>query len=161
MHGDEGGNADAVDEQFSHAVAGGLGGDHHHVHVVRRDDLPVVDAEAVGDHQGVAGLQVGRYLVPVGAALDVVGNHHHDHVGGGGRFGHVGNFQPGFFCRSAAAAAGVQADYYVEAIVLEVQGVGVALAAVPDDGYGLPVQDAHVYVAVVIHIDHKVNAFPR
>ena len=107
-------------------------------------------------------MQVWFYLVPVGAALDVVGNHHHDHVGGGCRGSHVGNFQPGFFWAAvAAAAAGVQADYNVEAVVLEVQGVGVALAAVPDDGYGLPVQDAHVYVAVVININHFANAFPR
>ena len=50
------GNTDALGEQFAHAMTGRLRGHHHYVHVIRRNDFLIVDAKAVGDHQGIARL---------------------------------------------------------------------------------------------------------
>jgi hypothetical protein len=44
-----------------------------------------------------------------------------------------------------------QADDHVDAGVLEVQGVGVPLGAVADDGDGLPVEQAEIGIVVVVH----------
>ena len=133
MDGQQAGHTDALDEQLAHPVSGGLGRDHHHVHVVGQHDFAIVDAEAVGHHEGAARLEVGGDLLPVDAALQVVRDHHHDHVRLCRHFGHFGNAQAGRFGGGDAGAAWVKADDHVLAVILQVQGVGVTLAAVADD----------------------------
>ena len=49
----------------------------------------------------------------------------------------------------------VQADAHVAAGILQVQGVGVALGAVADDGDLLAQQAAQVAVLLIIHLSHS------
>src|SRR5256886_9689706 len=74
---------------------------------------------------------------------------HHDVVGGGGRLGDRPQVEP--FRRRAPPRGAVrpQAHGDAGAALPQVQGVGVALAAVADDGDGVAVQAAAVGVAVV------------
>ena len=156
MNGQQAGNADALDEQLAHAVAGGFGSNHHDVHVVRQHDLAVMDAEAVSDHEGAARLEVGLDLLPVYAALNMVGYDHHDHVGLGCHFGHVGNSKAGRLCRCDAGTAGIETHHHVLAVVLQIQRVGVALAAVTDNADGLTLQGPQVGVLVVVDVYHRL-----
>ena len=80
LHGQQAGHALAVHIGGADGVAGALGGDHQHVHVGGRHDLLEVDVEAVGEHQGVAGLQVGGDVRLVDVGLDLVVDQHHDDV---------------------------------------------------------------------------------
>ena len=97
MDRDQRRNADAFGEQFAHAMARRLGRDHGNIDVGGRRDLPEVNIEAVGEHQGLAGGEVRRDVARVEVALHVIGNQDHHHVGGlcsGGRGEHL---QPGRF----------------------------------------------------------------
>ncbi len=59
MDGDEARNTAALGVGAPHQMAGTFGSDHEHVDVLRRVDGAEVDVEAVGEHQRVAGLEVG------------------------------------------------------------------------------------------------------
>src|SRR5207253_10836234 len=53
-----------------------------------------------------------------------------------------------------------QADEHVHAAVLQVQRMGVALAAEPDDRNGLPLEDLQIGVLIVIDLQHvRVPSF--
>ena len=101
-----------------------------------------VDVEAVGEHQRLALFQVGRDFVLVEIGLDVIGDQDHDDVGGFGGVGDGQDFQAGGFGFRGALAAGIEADDDVDAAVAQVQRVGVALAAVADDGDCFAVKEA-------------------
>ena len=52
-----------------------------------RDDLAVADVEAVGEHQRLAGRQVGSMDSSVDLGLGGVGRQDHDHIGLGAGIG--------------------------------------------------------------------------
>ena len=135
-------------------MAGALGGSHEHIDTLWWDDLLIADVEAVGKGQGVAVLQIGGDVSLVHIGLDfVVDEHHHDVAPLGGlRHGH--DLQAVLLRHSPALGAGAQADTYVTAGILQVQGVGMALGAVADDGDLLPVEIVDVTVLCVIHLCH-------
>ena len=60
MDGYEGRDALTFCKYFAHAVAGGFGRDHGHVHILRSLDLLEMDVEAVGEHQRLALGEVRR-----------------------------------------------------------------------------------------------------
>ena len=154
MHRQQRGDADALHEQLAHPVAGGFGRHHHHIHIVGQHDFAVMDAEAVRHHKGAARLEVGGNLLAVDAALDMVGNDHHHHIGLLRHGGHIGHPQPGGLGLGDAGTARIQPHDHILPVVFQVQGVGVALAAVADDADGLAGQVSQVGVLVVIDIHH-------
>ena len=81
----------------------------------------------MGEHQQVAGAQVRRDLLVVDRLLGGVGDEDHDHVGGLDRVGHVGDAQPGLRGERPALGPGREPDDDVDARLVEVEGVGVAL----------------------------------
>ena len=93
-----------------------------------------VDAEAVGEHEGLAGGEVRRDLGFVEGALDVIGNQDHHDVGHFGGFGGVEHGETGGLRFGAALAVGRETDHNVEAGIAQVEGVSVALAAIANDG---------------------------
>ena len=135
-------------------MAGGLGGDHGDVHAVGGDDGLEVYVEAVREHEGLAGQKVGQDGLAVHLGLDVVGYEHHDDVGlAGGILDQAYLEAVGFGLRYAATAL-VEADHDIEAGILQVEGVGVSLAAVADDADGLVLDQGHVGVVFVVHLCH-------
>ena len=132
-------------------VARSLRGDHPDVDDRRRVDPPEVDVEAVGEHQEVAWAQVRPDLRVVDALLGRVRDEDHDHVGGLDRVGDVHDPQAGVLDEPAALRPGREAHDDIDAALVEVEGVGVALAAVADDRDRLAGQGRRIRVVVVVH----------
>ena len=155
VNGEERGHAHPLFEEPAHDVAGAFGRDHGDVDVGRRQDLAEVDVEAVGEHQRAAWPQVGLDRLVVEPLLCLVGHEHHHQVaqldGPFDRFDAkvllLGCF-PGL-------AAFVEADHDIDAAVLQVEGVGMPLAAVADDGDPLAGERRHVGVVVVVDLSHQ------
>ena len=96
-----------------------------------------------------------RDLGVVDGLLELIGQQHHDPVRLGAGLGDAEHFQAigaGFVGR---AAAFVEAHHHVDAAVLEVEGMGVALRTVANDGHRLAVQQAEVGVGVVEKLGHQ------
>src|SRR5512132_771617 len=148
----------AVLELAPDQVPGALGGDHGHVHIVGHLDVAEVDVEAVGEEQGVAGVEVGGDVALVQVALHGVGDQDHDQVGPGGRLGRAGHGQPGRLGGGPAPGALGQSDPDLAARVVQGQGVGVALGAVAEHGDLAGVDEAQVGVVVVVDGGHLLGA---
>ena len=98
-------------------------------------DQAEADVEAVGEEEGVAGVQVGGDLGLVDRGLLGVGQQDHDQVGLGGGIGHRQDPQSGLLGLGPGRRALAQADPHVDPGLGQVEGVGVALGAVADDGH--------------------------
>ena len=131
---DQGGYADAFGIQFADAVAGRLGRDHGDIDIGGRSDGAEVDVEAVGEHERLAGGHVGSDLVVIEIGLYVIGHQDHHHVGRLSGIGGGKDFESGGLGLGGALAAGAETDHYIDAGIAQIQSVGVALAAVADDG---------------------------
>ena len=117
-------------------------------------DAAEVDVEAVCKGQSLAGSQVGLDALLVQGGLLLIVNEDHDDIGslGGLRGGHDGHALS--FGLDPALGAGVQADDDVDAALLQVEGVGVTLGAVADDGDGLAGQLLEVAVLLIKNTVH-------
>ena len=80
----------------------------------------------------------------------------HDDVGGLGGFGGGGDLQAGGLGLGPALGAVVQADDDVDAALMQVQGMSMALGAIADDGHGLVLEHAEVAVVLVVDFCHNV-----
>ncbi len=80
MHRDQARHAAAFGVGAADEVAGAFGRDHQYVDVGRRLNLAEVDVEAVGEKEGVVGLQVRLDLLAVDFALRLVRQQNHDEV---------------------------------------------------------------------------------
>ena len=142
-----------------HEMAGSLGGDHEDIDVGRRHDLPEVDVEAVGEGDGVSGLQLRADIGLVDAALHLVVDQDHDDVAGARGLGHGGNLESRPLGLGPPGAALAEADDDADAALLQVEGVGVSLTAVTDDGDRPVAQQLEVGVVVVEHL-HRYAPCP-
>ena len=79
------------------------------------------------EHQGDVGLHVGRDLFVIDLGGGLVGHEIHDDVGPLAGFGDGENFEAGELCLLRIGRVGAEADADVDAGVLEVEGMGVAL----------------------------------
>ena len=134
LDGDQRRHAAALGVGAAHEVAGALRGDHDHVDALGRGDAAEADVEAVGEGERVARLQAGGDVLVVDRLLLGVGGEDHHDVGGRGGLGdrqHLEALRLGLGDRRRALA---EPDDHVDARVLQVEGVGVALRAVADDG---------------------------
>ena len=89
------------------------------------------------------------FAVDLGDLL--VGQQDHDHVGLLHGVRHFGDFQAGLLDLGPARAALAQADHDLDARIVQVLRVRMALRAVADDGDGLALDQAQVAVFVVEH----------
>ncbi|MNS32012.1 hypothetical protein D3C72_640820 [compost metagenome] len=135
--------------RVAHRVAGGLRGDHDDVDVFTRHNLAVVDVEAVGESQGGAGLDVAVHFLVVDRGDVLVGQQHHDDVGGLDGISHFLDFQAGVGGLVPRSAVLAQADDDLHARFMQVLRVRVALRTVADDGNGLAFDEGQIAVFVV------------
>ena len=132
-------------------MAGALRRDERDVDAGRRLDLAVVDREAVPEEQQVAvGDPVADLLLP-DRVMELVGDEHHHDVAPARGLDDARDLEPGVARRGNRARGRPQPDDDLDARVLEVQRMGVALGAVADDGDGLAVEQLEVRVVVVDH----------
>ena len=156
LHGHQAGHALAVDVGGADGVAGTLGGGHEHIHAGGGNDLLIADIEAVGEGQGLALGHVGRDVLLVYLGLDLVVDEEHHDIAPLGGVRHGLDLQAGLLGLGPALGALTQAHADVAAGVLQVEGVGVALGAVTDNGDLLAVQVGQVAVLLVIHLSHTL-----
>ncbi len=152
VDGDQRGHAAALEVLGAHGVARTLGRDHDDVDVLARDDLVVVDVEAVREGQRSTLLEVGRDFGVVDAGHGLVRQQHHHHVGALNGVGDVLDGVTGAFGLGPRRAFAAQTDGHLDARILEVGRVRVALAAVTDDGDALALDEGEVGVFVVIDL---------
>ena len=136
----------------AYGVARRLGRDHPHVQIGTGNHLVVMHIETVGKGQGRALFHVGLNVVGVNAADLLIGQQHHDHIGGFHSVGHRCHFQAGFFHFVPARATRAQSHQHLDAAVVEVLRVGMPLRAIANDGHGLAFDDAQVTVFIVINL---------
>jgi hypothetical protein len=156
LHGYERRRAAAFGEDLADAMAGSLGRDHRDIDGGRRGDGAEADVEAVGEHEGDVGLHVGRDLGVVDLGGGLVGSEVHDDVGPLADVGHGIDDEAGGARAGGAGRVGAKADADINARVLEVERVGVALRAVADDGDFFGLDEREVCVCVVIRLCHGV-----
>ena len=152
-------NAAAGTVDGAQQMARALGRDHPDIDDARRVDAAEPDVEAVGEHQEVARPQVRGDLVVVDRLLGSVRDEDHDHVGRLDGVGDVADLQARVGRERPALGPGSETDDHVDARLVEVQGVGMALAAIPDDRDGLPGERRRVSVVVVV--DPRSHRFDR
>ena len=160
MDGDQSWDAAALGEDLADAMAGGLGRGHADVDVLGGDDGLVVNVEAVGEHEQLAGGQVGADLLGVELGLALVGGEDHHHVGPFGDLGGRADFQAGLLRLADGLGGRLQADLHLDAGILEVESVGVALGAVADDGYLLGLNQGQVGILIVVSLRHDFFFLP-
>src|SRR5690606_11399189 len=159
LHGDQAGHAAPGLELTAHQVAGALRGHHAHVDALGRLDEAVADVEPVAEEERVALLEVGRDVVGVQVALDVVRRQDHDEVGLLDRLARGQHPQAVALGLLPALGALGQADPDVDAGVTQGERVGVALAAVPQHGHTAPLDDRQVGLVVVEDLGHLRKTF--
>ena len=151
MDGHQAGNAAALLVLAADQVAGALRGDEADVDAGRRLDLVEVDREAVGEHEQVAGRDpVGDVGLPDLGLLLVREQDHHDVAAAGG-VGDVEDLEAGGLGIGAARRVRAEADDDVDAGVLQVERVGVALRAVAEDRDRLALERLEGRVVLVDH----------
>ena len=158
LNGHEAGHAAAFRKGAAHEMTGPLGGDQEHVHIPGRNDLIEVDVEAVREEQRLALGEVRLDVVLIDGGLHFVGQKQHDEIGHLGRFLRRDRFKavlPGQF---VVGAAGALTHNNLHAGIAQVLGMGMPLAAIPDDGYRLVFQ--HIEIGVFVIIDfHQKHSF--
>ena len=159
MHCEQTRHARTLSENLAHAMSGSLGRDHRHIHALRRLDSVVVDVEAMSEHQRLAGEHVLLDRLPIHLGLQVIGNQHHDDVRLLGDFGDHADLQSFCLRLRDAAAALVQPDHHIKPVVVQIECVGVSLAAIADYAEGLAIHQRHIGVRFVVHLCHLVFPF--
>ena len=111
-----------------------------------------MDVEAVGEHKRRALLHVVVQVLAVDVALQFVGGEHHDEVG---PFGGLGDFHHleagGFRLLGRGRTLAERNGDFLDAGILQVERMGVALAAIADDDDLLALDQVQVGVAIVIN----------
>jgi hypothetical protein len=105
----------------------------------------------VREHQQLAGPEVRLDVLLVDGLLRRVRHQEHDHIRVGDGLGDAGDPQLRRLGQRPALGALRQPDDHVEPGIAQVQRVGVALAAIPDDRHHLALEGRRIDVVVVVH----------
>ena len=136
----------------THGVARPLGRDHHDVEVRARLDQVEVHVEAVGEHDGRALFHVCDEMIAIDVGLQLVGGEHHHDVSPFGGLGYLQDlelFALGLF--DALRALAQRHSDLLDAGVAQIERVGMALAAIADDGDLLALDKVQVGITIVIN----------
>src|SRR6266511_5722295 len=153
VDGDEAGDAAAVLVLAADEVARALRRDEEDVHVGGGADLVVVDVEAVGEEERLPLRHVRRDLRVVDPLLGLVRDEDHDDIGLLRRVRDGEDAEPRALRLRLLLCPRAQPDAHDDAVVAEVQGVGVALRAVADDR-DLPLLE-QVEVRILVVVDRR------
>ncbi len=154
MDGEQTGHPGALLVGAANQMPRSLGGDHRHVDVLRGDDLAEVDVESMGEEEGVSRVEVGLDGLGVDDTHHLVRHQHHDRVRPLGGLVRAEDLQPGCLRLCPARRAFAKAHHYVDSRLHEIEGMGVALAPVSDDGDLLGLDEPEVAVRVVVDRCH-------
>ncbi len=145
----------------AHGVAGAFRRDHQHVEIAARLDQIEMHVEAVREHQRRAVFHVLGKRLAIDVALQFVGREHHHDVGPFGGFRHFHDLE--FLGLGLLDAGGglAQSDRdLLDAAVAQIERVGVALAAIADNGDLFALDQVQVGVAIVINTHDDPHLAP-
>ena len=108
----------------------------------------------MGEGQGLALGHVGSDVLLIDLGLHLVVDEHHDDVAPLGGLGNGLDGQAGLLRLGPVLGALAQTHAHVAAGVLQVEGMGVALGAVADDGDLFAVEVGELAVLLVVHLSH-------
>ena len=120
-----------------------------------------MDIEAVRESESLALGERGENALLVDLRLLFVRGEDHDDVCDLCRLFRRHDFQAGLFRLRPGFAPLVEADDDFDAALLQVERMGVALAAVTDDSDGLVFQDSDVAVGLIVYLCHIVLSSDR
>src|SRR5690606_34520679 len=152
-------NAAALAVGATNRVTRSLGSNHDDVDIVTGHNLAVVNVKAVSKCQSSARLDVLGNLVAVNLSNVFVGQQDHDDVSALDGFGHFLNFQASVLGFAPGSAAFAQTHNHIHAGLVQVQGVGVALRTVADDGNGLAFDQGKITILVVENFHFRCSKF--
>ena len=133
-------------------MAGALGRHHEHVEIGARLDQLEMDVEAMGEGQRRALLHMLGEVLGIELRLQLVGRQHHDDVGPFRRLLGRHHLDAGGLRLLDGGRAFAQRDpHLLDAAVLQIEGMGMALAAIADDDDLLVLDQVHIGIAVVIN----------
>ena len=151
MNGDQAGHTAALLELAAHQVPRSLGRDHDHIHIFGRNNLVVMDVEAVSEDQGFARGQVGQNFFLVYFGLILILHQNLNQVRLFGRFSRGDGFEAVLPGQLPVGPARTLADHHPHSGIAQVLGMRVALAAVSDNGHGLVFEAGDVRILIIIH----------
>ena len=135
-------------------MTGTFGRDHEHIDVGSRLDLTKVNVEAVGKRESSAGFEVGSDMLAEGGGLLFIRDQDHHDIRLGRGFSYGCDFQAGCFGFGPGFAALVQADGDIDAAFLQIEGVGMALAAVTDNSDFAVEHEIPVGILIIVEFFH-------
>jgi hypothetical protein len=137
------------------SVARRLRRDHHHVEVLARHDLAVVDVEAMGEGERCALLDVRLDLGGIGRGNMLIWHQHHHEVGALHGSPDLLGLEAGLLHLVPRGSAFADTDHDLHAGVVEVLRMRMALRAVTDDGDLLAFDQLEVAILVVenLHVE--------
>ena len=158
LYADQAGHALALGVQAAHGVAGALGSDHDHVHILGCHDGLEVDVEAMCKGQSLALGHVRGDLLIIDVGAQLIGNQHHHNVTGLGSFLHFHHLEVGMGLSKLGSLFPVrrtlaQANHNVHAALGQVFRMSMALRAKADHSNGFAVQHAQIAVRIIILFD--------
>src|SRR5690606_19642465 len=159
MHGDQCRHAAALIVSAANGVVRCLGGDHDDVDVFTRLNLAVVHVEAVGESQHSAGRDVVGNVVTMDLGDVLVRKQNHDKIGCLHGFRNFLNLQACVLGLGPRGAALAQADDDVNAGIVQVLRMCVALRAVTDDGNGFALDQRKIAILVVVNLHVVLQKF--
>ncbi|EKD61954.1 MAG: hypothetical protein ACD_54C00008G0001 [uncultured bacterium] len=152
MHRHKARHAAAFGVFAAHGVAGAFGGHHDDVDALFRLDQAEMDVQAVGKGNRSTLTDVVVDVFLVGFSLQLVGHGEHDQIGPSRGFGDAHDLQAFGFGFLGGRRAFAQRDHKVfRARIAQVQRMGVALAAVAENGDLFVLDDVHIAVTIVIN----------
>ena len=132
-------------------MAGALGCDHDDIDIGARLDQAKVDVEAMRKGEGRTGLQIGVQVFGIDGGLMLIGRQDHQDVGPLGRFLVAQHLETGTFRLLGGGRTLAQGDGHIlHARITQVLRMGVALAAITEDGDLLVGDEVQVGIGVVI-----------
>ena len=140
MNGNQTRNALALLVLASHRMSRSLWRNHGYVHILRRNNLSEMNGKAVSEHQHLALCQIRLDGLLVHVCLLLIINQNHNNVCSLGRLCCRIYLKTSCLCLGPASAALIETDNHVASGLLCVECVGMALAAVSDDGDCLSLQ---------------------
>lgn len=151
VHGHEAGHAAALDIFAADGVARALRRHHDDIDARLRLDQAEMHVEAVGEGDGRAFAQIVVDVLLVGLGLKLVGHGEHDEVAPGSGFGDAHDLEAlGFGLLGGGRAFAERHHHVLRARIAQVQRMGMALAAIAEDGDLLVLDQVDVAVAIVI-----------
>ena len=141
------------------SVARALRRDHDDVYILRRDDLLVMNVEAVCKCQNIAGLQIRLDHILINVSLLLIRAQHHDDVAGLCSLCRSHDLQA--IALRLCGVTGTRTQTYndVNAGILQVHCMCMTLGAKTDDCNGLAVQQGQVAVSIIKHLNSCHFAF--